>query len=94
MNTFVVQMEFPTDFLSILNVSKRELERRLREMVVIELFREGRISSGKGAELLDLPLWDFLKLLASYDIDYFAQTPEELETEVEKLEKLMEIAVR
>ncbi len=94
MNTFVVQMEFPTDFLSILNVSKRELERRLREMVVVELFREGRISSGKGAELLDLPLWDFLKLLASHKIDYFEQTPEELEAEIDILERLMETAVR
>jgi len=92
MNTFVVQMEFPTDFLSILNVSKPELERHLREIVVIELLREGRMSSGKGAELLDVPLWDFLQLLAKHNIDYFTQTPEELASEVNALESLTESA--
>ena len=88
MSTFVVQMEFPTDFLSILNVSKPELEQRLREMMVVELFREGRISSGKGAELLHIPLWDFVQLVGSHNIDYFSQTPEELDTELRILDTL------
>lgn len=88
MNTFMVEMEFPTDFLSILNVSKPELEDRLRELFVIELFREGRISSGKGAELLGISLWSFLQLLAKHQIDYFSQAPEELDAELEALEAL------
>ncbi|MBX3051570.1 MAG: UPF0175 family protein [Caldilineaceae bacterium] len=88
MNTFVVEMEFPTDFLSIPNVSKPELETRLRELFVIELFRDGRISSGKGAQLLGIPLWNFLQLLSKHRIDYFSQTPEELDAELAALDIL------
>lgn len=92
MNTLVVEMEFPDDFLSILNVSKPELQRRLRELFVVELFRDGRISSGKGAELLGVPLWNFLQLLSAHRIDYFSQTPEELDAEVAVLDALSKTA--
>lgn len=92
MSTFVVEMELPSDFLSILNVSKSEIENRLRELFVVELFREGRISSGKGAELLGISLWSFLQLLSKHQIDYFSQTPDELEAEVATLEALRNAA--
>ncbi len=88
MSTFVVEMELSSDFLSILNVSKSEIENRLRELFVVELFREGRISSGKGAELLGISLWSFLQLLSKHQIDYFSQTPDELEAEVATLDAL------
>jgi len=93
MNTFTVEMEFPTDFLSILNVSKPELEHRLREMMFIELFREGRISSGKGADLLGISLWDFVQLLASHNTNYFSQTPEDLDVELDTLDKFVNLAL-
>lgn len=92
MSTFVVEMELPSDFLSILNVSKSEIELRLRELFVIELFREGRISSGKGAELLGIPLWDFLQILSRHQIDYLSQTPGELEAELATLHTLRNVA--
>lgn len=88
MSTFVVEMELPTDFLGILNVSKSEIELRLRELFVVELFRDGRISSGKGAELLGIPLWSFLLLLSRHQIDYFSQTPDELDAELATLDAL------
>ena len=57
-------------------------------MMVIELFREGRISSGTGADLLHIPLWDFVQLLASHNTNDFSQTPEDLDVELDTLDTL------
>ena len=40
-------------------------EKRIAEAAVLEIFREGLVSSGKAAELLNMPRQDFLDLLAS-----------------------------
>jgi len=52
MDTLTVRLQFPRDLLGALEVPQERLEARLRELIVLQLFREGRISSGKGAELL------------------------------------------
>ena len=63
MNTLTVSLELPKDMLGTLDVSETRLGTRLKELIAIELFREGRISSGKGAELLGVPKVDFIRLL-------------------------------
>jgi len=50
----------------------------LRELIAFELVREGRISTGKGAEMLGVSKWALIQLLAQHGIDYFTETPEEL----------------
>ena len=52
--TMTVALELPRDLLGALEVPQTQLEARLRELIALELFREGRISSGKGAELLGM----------------------------------------
>jgi len=52
MSTLTVALDLPRDLLGVLDVPHAQLETRLRELIALELFREGRISSGKGAELL------------------------------------------
>ena len=46
------------------------------------LFQEGRISSGKAAELLGLTRPDLVALLARKGIDYFRFGPQEWDEEV------------
>ena len=62
---------------------------RLRELIALELFREGRISSGKGAELLGVPKLVFIQLLARHGIPYFTESPGELVAEVAMLDQLL-----
>jgi predicted HTH domain antitoxin len=64
------------------------VQRRLVEWLVLTLFTEGHISSGKAARLLDITRVEFLTLLRSRGIAYINYTPEELDEEFEAVEKL------
>ena len=87
MQTLTVALELPRDLLEALDVSQAEIEPRLRQLIALELVREGRISSGKGAELLGISKLAFIQLLAQHQIDYFTESPKELEAEVAILDK-------
>ena len=89
MDTLTVNLRFPRDLLGALEVPPEQLETRLRELIALQLFREGRISSGKGAELLGLSKLEFIQLLAQRGLSYFTESPEELIAEVEMLERLL-----
>jgi predicted HTH domain antitoxin len=84
-----VALDLPRDLLGALDVPQVQLETRLRELIALELFREGRISSGKGAELLGISKLAFIHLLAQNRISYFTESPEELIDEISTLERLL-----
>lgn len=52
------------------------------ELIVLELYRQSRISSGKAAELLAETREAFLRRAAAADIPYFNLTPEDLDDEI------------
>ena len=56
------------------------------ELIVLELYRQRRISRGKAAELLGEPLASLLQRAAHADIPYFDLTPDELRQEIESAE--------
>jgi predicted HTH domain antitoxin len=85
----MVTLDVPRDLLGALDVPQVRLETRLRELIALELFREGRISSGKGAELLGISKLEFVQLLAQHGLLYFTESPEELTAEVAILEQLL-----
>lgn len=89
MSTLTVSLELPRDLLGALNVPAGRAETRLRELIALELFREGRISSGKGAELLGVSKWEFIQLLARHGVPYFTESPGELAAEVATVERLL-----
>ena len=57
-------------------------QRLIQEQTVLRLYQEGEISTGKGAEMLGLPLYDFIKLLGQHQISIFNLTEEELAQDV------------
>ena len=89
MSTLTVALSLPRDLLGALDIPQVQLETRLRELIALELFREGRISSGKGAELLGVSKLEFIRLLAQHGIPYFVQSPQELASEVATGEQLL-----
>lgn len=89
MKDLTVSLNLPRDLLGVLNVAETSVENRIRELIALELFREGLISSGKGGELVGKTKWDFIQLLAKHNIPYFNETPEELVAEVANLDKLL-----
>ena len=82
MDELKVEIELPRNLLAALNVPESELGRRAREWVLLELFQEGRISSGKAAEFLGLSKSHFLDLLNERHLPYLDADPGDLEREV------------
>jgi predicted HTH domain antitoxin len=89
MDTLTVKIKLPRDLLGALDIPEARLESRLKELIAVELFREERISSGKGAEMLGISKGEFIQLLAQYGVCYFAESPEELATGVATVERLL-----
>jgi predicted HTH domain antitoxin len=77
-----VEIELPGDLLMALHIPESEIGRRAQEWVVLELFQEGEISSGKAAEILGLSKSSFLDLLNERHLPYLDSEPEELAREV------------
>jgi predicted HTH domain antitoxin len=65
---------------------QNEIQRRLTEWLVLSLFTEGHISSGKAARLLNLSRIEFLALLRARGIAYINYTPDELAEELAAVE--------
>lgn len=90
MDTLTVFMEFPKDFIGALNIPEREIGHRFKQLIISELVRNRQISSGKGAELLNMTKAEFINLMAQNDISYFTESPEELAAQVRNMQKMMD----
>ncbi len=74
-----VEIELPSDLIVALNLEPTQLSRPAREWILLELFHEGLISSGKAAQLLGLSKAGFLQLLDQRGLPYLDMDLEELE---------------
>jgi predicted HTH domain antitoxin len=83
--TFEVRVPVP---LVRLGFDQNEIQRRLTEWLVLSLFTEGRISSGKAARLLNISRVEFLALLRARGIAYVNYAPDELAEEFAAVEAL------
>jgi len=52
--------------------------REVYETAIVKWYDEGRISSGRGSELLGISRAEFLELLFRHQVSPFQYTPEEL----------------
>jgi predicted HTH domain antitoxin len=77
-----VEIELPQSLLAALDIPEAELGRQAREWVLLELFQEGKISSGKAAETLGLSKAQFLSLLGQRNLPYLDGDMSDLEREV------------
>ncbi len=75
------KIEFSPEIISLITPKKQEVPQRVKEMVIIELFRERRISTGKAAQILGMKRIEFISLLSHLGIPYFQQDKEELSKE-------------
>jgi predicted HTH domain antitoxin len=87
MSDTIVEVRLPTPLLQ-LGLNREEVQRRVTEWLVLSLFTEERISSGKAARLLNMSRIDFLALLRQRGIAYLDFSEDELADEFAAVEKL------
>jgi predicted HTH domain antitoxin len=75
--TRVLSVDLPEIVVQLLGPSPQEAARHLAELAMVELFRQGEVSSGWAAEQLKITKDDFLRLLARQQVPYIDMTEEE-----------------
>jgi predicted HTH domain antitoxin len=73
-----VTVEVPEDAVRKFGGDEARFGREMYESAVVQWYEEGRISQGKGAELLVISRAAFLELLFRHKVSPFQYTPEEL----------------
>ena len=83
-----VQIELDQDLVALLEELRRPVKQAARELIVLELYRQGELSSGKAAQLLGLEREDFIRHASAQGIPYFQLRGEELHQELDASKKL------
>jgi predicted HTH domain antitoxin len=81
MSTFTVEVEIPQELRDI-GFTEEEICREVPTLLVIKRFREGVISSGRGAQILGISRREFLALLGKDGIPIFDPDDGELVSEL------------
>jgi predicted HTH domain antitoxin len=83
-----IQLFFPTEVLESLFSSYQDDAEIIKEAAVLEFYREGKLSSGKAAEILGMERFEFIRYAGRKGIPFIRISPEELDREVNLLEKI------
>ncbi len=83
--TFQVQVPQP---LLQFGLNQADVQHLIIEWMVLYLFTEERISSGKAAQLLNIARVDFLNLLKKRGIAFINYTADEMEEELAAVQSL------
>ncbi len=78
-----VRVEFPSDAVKV--IGRKNFNREVRLLTAMELYREGKVSLGKAAEIAGLSIREFLYELRkrdiqiNYDLEEFKKDTEMIE---------------
>lgn len=86
MQTF--RLELSSDLAALLQGFNQPLEQSARELMTLELYRRGVISSGKAAELLGMARFEFVHYASRLGIAFFDMTEDEWKAEADFAENL------
>jgi hypothetical protein len=74
MNTNAITVEVPD------SLDMKEWE--VRMTLAAHLYADGKVTAGQGAAMVEMTKQTFIEMLGKFDVNYFNQTPEELEEEI------------
>lgn len=83
-----VQIDLDPELVAVLEELHRPVKEAARELIVLELYRQGEISSGKAAQLLGIEREDFIRHASRHGIPYFQLQGEDLRREIDASKKL------
>jgi predicted HTH domain antitoxin len=83
-----VPVELDQDLVALLEELQRPAKQAARELIVLELYRQGEVSSGRAAQLLSMEREEFIRYASKQGIPYFHLQGEELQRELDAIKKL------
>lgn len=83
-----ISIELQEDLVALLHQFNQPVQRSARELIVLELYRRGIVSSGKAAELLSMDRWELIHYASRLGIPYFTLTQDEWAAERARSEAL------
>lgn len=72
-----LKIDIEPPLAALLRQSNQSVQEAAREIIVLELYRRGTITSGKGAELLGISRLDFIRHASRLGIPYLDMTDDE-----------------
>ncbi len=81
-------IEIDEDLVAVLEELHRPVKQAARELIVLELYRQGELSSGRAAALLNLGREEFIHRASAQGIPYLQLREEELGSEIQTSKKL------
>jgi predicted HTH domain antitoxin len=86
MTTLHIDLE--EELIALLRQSDQSAPHAARELIVLELYRRGTLSSGKAAQLLQMPREQFLSHASRLGIPYLDMTSDEWDAEKSRSQRL------
>ncbi len=83
-----VQVELDQDLVALLEELGRPVKEAARELILLELYRQGELSSGKAAQLLGMRRDEFIRHASERGIPYLQLSGDELRQEIEDSQSL------
>jgi predicted HTH domain antitoxin len=83
-----VPVELDEDLVALLEELRRPVKQAARELIVLELYRRGEVSSGRAAQLLSMEREEFIRYASQQGIPYFQLQDDELQRELDTIKKL------
>jgi hypothetical protein len=84
----VIRLSIPEAVAVFLGESPEQIQQRALEIIVLELYRQHEISSGRAAELLGMELLPFIRWSGALGIPFIDMTPDEWQQELRTLEAM------
>ena len=86
MEKITIALELPKSVLAALGVPESELAKVIRELIAAELYRQGRISLGKVAEIAEISMTEIPTFLVRHNL-YIHYSAEDAEADWKALKE-------
>lgn len=80
-------LQLDDELAALLAQDQQSVPDAAREMIVLELYRRGTVSSGKAAQLLGMGRYDFVRKASALGIPFFDMPAEEWDNEMKQISR-------
>jgi len=88
MSTLKIELELPEEIVEYLGT--QELDKSIKELIILNLLREHKISQGKAKEILGISKSELIELMMLHSIPAIDLSSEELKKELKRSEEILQ----